>query len=117
MVPARRIVRDRPGIVLDVGDQSARRLNQPCQARIRAVQGGDILSQCAGAHQGLVGVTVPEPPLNPLQPVLQGDCFDGIVVRQALGVLPEPGQPHGNVSGKEIALLRPPPLRTVRAVE
>jgi hypothetical protein len=33
------------------------------------------------------------------------------VVSQALGVLPEPGQPHGDVSGKEIALLRPPPLR------
>jgi hypothetical protein len=40
---------------------------------------------------------VPQPPLDPLQPVLQGDCFDGIVVRQTLGVLPEPGQPHGDV--------------------
>ena len=33
LLRVRALVRDRPGIVLDVGDQSARRLNQPCQAR------------------------------------------------------------------------------------
>ena len=41
--------------------------------------------------------------------------LEWVVVRQASGVLTEPGQAHGDVSGKEIALLRPPPLRTVRA--
>ena len=115
MVPALRVVRDRGGIVLDVGGQPGRRLDQPRQAGIAAGQGGDILGQLTGAAQGLVGVAVPQPPLDPLQPVLQGSRFNGIVVRQALGVLTKPGQPHGNVSGKEIALLRPPPLRTVRA--
>jgi hypothetical protein len=29
--------------------------------------------------------------------MLQGGRFDGVVVSQTLGVLPEPGQPHGDV--------------------
>jgi hypothetical protein len=40
---------------------------------------------------------MPQPPLDPLQAILQGGCFKGIVVRQAPGVLPEPSQPHGDV--------------------
>jgi hypothetical protein len=97
MVPALRVVRDRGGIVPDVGGQPGRRLDQPRQAGIAAGQGGGILSQCADARQRLVGVAVPQPPLDPLQPILQGGCFKGVVVSQALGVLPEPGQPHGNM--------------------
>ena len=48
------------------------------QAGIAAGQGGDILSQRAGAAQGLTGVAVPEPPLDPLQPILQGGCLMGL---------------------------------------
>jgi len=33
---------------------------------------------------------VPEPPLDPLQPALQGGRLDRIVMRQAFGVLAEP---------------------------
>ena len=47
---------------------------------------------------------MPQPPLDPLQPILQGGCFDGIVVGQALGVLPEHGQPHGNVEPVQVML-------------
>jgi hypothetical protein len=79
VVPARRIVRDCGGIVPDVGGQPGRRLGQPRQTRIRAGQGGDILGQRAGARQDLVGVAVPQPPLDPLQSILQGGCFKGIV--------------------------------------
>jgi hypothetical protein len=60
---------------------------------------------------------MPELPFDPLQSMLQRQRLDGIVVCQALDVLIQPGQAHSDVSGKEIALLRPPPLRTVRAVE
>src|SRR3954463_2300763 len=56
VVPTRRIVCDRIGIVLDVGDQSALRLDQPRQTRVRAGQGGDISGQRAGAAQGLTGI-------------------------------------------------------------
>src|SRR5215204_3148697 len=42
VVPARRIVRDRAGIVPDVFDQPGRRLDQARQARIAAVESGDI---------------------------------------------------------------------------
>jgi len=70
---------------------------KPRQAGIAAGKGGDILSQLASAVQGLVGIAVPQPPLDRLQPVLQGSRFKGIVVRQALGVLTKPGHPHGNV--------------------
>jgi hypothetical protein len=59
MIPALRIVRDRGGIVPDVGDQPSCHLDQPRQAGIAAGQGGDILSQRAGAAQGLTGVAVP----------------------------------------------------------
>ena len=69
-----------------------------------AGQGGDILGQRAGAYQGLVGIAVPQPPLDPLQPILQGGCFKGIVVRQALGVLTKHGQPHGNVEPIQVML-------------
>ena len=44
---------------------------------------------------------MPEPPLDPLQPVLQRQCLDGIVVRQAFDVLLEAGQPHGDVEPVE----------------
>jgi hypothetical protein len=71
-VPARAIVRDCGRVVLDVGDQPCGGLGEPLQAGIRAVQGGDIAGQFLGAAQGLVGVAVPEPPLDPFQPALQG---------------------------------------------
>ena len=87
MIPALRVVRDRGGIVPDVGGQPGRRLDQPRQAGIAAGQGGDILGQFTGAVQGFVGAAVPQSPLDPLQPILQGSCFNGTMVSQALGVL------------------------------
>ena len=105
----------RRGVVGDVGGQSGGRLDQPLQPGIAAVQSGDIRSQGLRSGQGLIAVAMPQPPLDPLQPMLQRQRLDRAVMGQTLGVLPKPGQPHGNVSGKEIALLRPPPLRTVRA--
>ena len=104
MIPALRVVRDRGGIVPDVGDQPGRRLDQPRQAGIAAGQGSDILCQFTGAVQGLTGVAVPRPPLDSLQPILQGGCFKGIVVRQALGVLAKHGHPHGNVEPVQLML-------------
>jgi len=50
VVPALAVVRERAGIVLNVGDQPGRRLDQPRQARIRAGQGGD------GRVRKLVGI-------------------------------------------------------------
>ena len=79
-VEAFRVVRDCGGIVRDVGGQPGRRLDQPRQARIWAGQGGYILSQRAGAAQGLVGITMPQPPFDPLQAVLQRGRFDRVVV-------------------------------------
>src|SRR4051812_9990894 len=80
MIPARRVVRDRGGIVRDVGGQPSCRLDQPRQAGIAAGQGSDIVGQFTGAVQGFVGVAVPHSPLDPLQPILQGSCFDWVVV-------------------------------------
>src|SRR3954470_7612610 len=115
IAPAFAVGDDRRGVVGDVGGQSGGRLDQPLQPGIGGVQSGDIRGQPLRPGQGLLAVAMPEPPLDPLQPMLQRQRLDGIVVRQAPGVLLEPGQPHGDVSGKEIALLRSPPLRTVRA--
>ena len=97
MVPALAVVRECCDVVLDVGDQPGRRLDQARQAGIAAVQGGDIRGELLGPGQRFTGVAVPEPPLDPLQPVLQGGCFDGTVVSQALRVLTKYGQPHGDV--------------------
>jgi hypothetical protein len=44
---------------------------------------------------------MPGPLLDSLQPVLQRQRVDGIVVRQALGVPLEPGHPHGDVESVE----------------
>ena len=104
MVPALAIVRDRGDVVLDLGGQPGRRLDQPHQTRIRAGQGGNIPGQLPGARQRLVGVAVPQSPLDPLQPILQGSRFKGIVVRQALGVLTKHGHPHGNVEPVQLML-------------
>src|SRR3954452_14801225 len=47
---------------------------------------------------------MPEPPLDPLQPAVQRQGFNGIVMRQALDVLAQYGQPHGDVEPVEISL-------------
>jgi hypothetical protein len=62
---------DRHGVVGDVGGQSGGRLDQPLQSGTSSVQGGDIRRQCFRPGQGLIAVAMPEPPLDPLQPVLQ----------------------------------------------
>ena len=67
------------------------------QAGVVAGQGGDLRGEFPGAAQGHVGVAVPEPPLDPVQPALQRQGFDGAVMRQALGVLAQHGQSHGDV--------------------
>jgi hypothetical protein len=68
--------------------------DQPRQAGIAAGQGSDILGQFTGAVQGLVGVAVPQSPLDPLEPILQGSRLKGIVVRKPLGVLTKHGHSH-----------------------
>ena len=65
------VVDDRRGVVGDVGGQSGGRLDQALQPGIGGVQGGDIRSQPLRPTQCLIAVSMPEPPLDPLQPVLQ----------------------------------------------
>src|SRR3954469_8519151 len=88
--PAFAVVRESCGIVGDVGGQVGGRLDQPLQLGIATVQGGNIRGELLGPGQRLAGVAVPEPPFDPLQAALQRSSLDGVVVRQAFGVLAEP---------------------------
>jgi hypothetical protein len=79
VVPASAVIDDRRGVVGNVGGQSGGRLDQSLQPGIGGVQDGNIRRQPLRPGQGLIVVSMPEPPLDPLQPVLQRQCLDGIV--------------------------------------
>ncbi len=66
VVPACAVVRDRVGVVGDVGSQPRSRLGEPLHAEIGAAQGGDSLGYLLGTGQGLADTAMPEPPLGPL---------------------------------------------------
>jgi len=64
----------------------------------------------------ILGLAVPDPPVQAID--FRDDRGPGVlplrgVGRQGAGCLFSMLQPHGDVSGKEIALLRSPPLRAI----
>ena len=70
--------------VADVAGELGRRPDEARPVGIVALQRVEVVGQILDPAQCLPGVAVPQPPLDPLQPVL--DCLGvlGVVVRQAL---------------------------------
>ena len=91
------VVRDRAGIVGEVGAELGRGAREPLQARIVAGQVVEVIGQPLGPKQGLTDVAIPEIPFDPLELDLGFVRLLGVMVLQALGVLSEHGQAHGQM--------------------
>jgi hypothetical protein len=104
IAPSLAVVRNGRGVVVDVDPEFPGGPGEPLQARIVVLQALDAIHHPLGPEQRLTDVAVPQIPLDLLKIALDLLGCLAVMMGEALGVLAEHGQAHGDVEPIEDVL-------------